>query len=118
ICIGIGLLIAAGWMLKENLNFIDEAIQVEGQVIATPFGKYHPEVEFIADNKETIQFTQNGFHTGFEVGEKVHVLYLPHKQTTARIHSTSVIWGFPIVLFVGALLFLIFGGIKYANPNT
>jgi len=114
---GFSLIFSNISVIKDNIKFINTATKTYGKVISTPFGKFHPDIEFETLNGETITFTQNGFHKGYYVDDKVPIIYQIENPKQAKINHFLAIWSISIFIGVLALVFLFAGIFKYKNSS-
>jgi len=114
--VGLVLLIGAAVSWNSTRQFIAQAVEVQGTVIALEESRssdsyvYHPVVAFV-DRQGTAREFRSSVGSNppsYAEGEGVEVLYLPSDPQTARIHGTSSLWLGSIVLGgLGAVFFLI-----------
>lgn len=115
---GLSLLIGGLIAGYKTLQFIKSSISVSGEVIALRSGKFHPTIKFTTAEGEAVEYFQNGIIKGYDVGEKVTVLYDPQKVKEASVDSFIALWGVTIALLIGGLIFCIISVYKFLNPNS
>jgi hypothetical protein len=112
----IGLNLLAGFMLLyRNWRFVNNALTTNGVVIglrrrgSTKSGRalYSPVVSFVAADGSRVEFTEpiRRHPPGFEVGERVEVMYDRRNFKRARVPKSR--WD----LYFPAWIFLLVGGV-------
>jgi len=73
---------------------------------------YHPRVRFVTANGEVVEFTGSvgSDPPGFDIGERVAVLYDPANPNDARIDAFFQLWFAPLMLGILGTLFTAAGG--------
>jgi hypothetical protein len=109
--IGLGIVVILfvlvwGWL---NYQFINQANSAQGEVIKLNSGGSHPEIKFITKDGREIEYPQSGLIFGYKIGDKVEVLYDSQTPKRASINTFGALWGFPVLLFILGLIFIIVG---------
>lgn len=73
---------------------------------------YHPRVRFVTVSGESVEFTGSvgSDPPGFDIGERVTVLYDPANPSGARIDAFFQLWFAPLAIGILATLFTAGGG--------
>jgi hypothetical protein len=110
--VGAGLLGVGIWMAVGTSGFLRHALAAEGTVIATPHGGAHPQVRFTTAAGQVVEYSQNGYVSGYHVGDRVRVLHDPSQPSnTACFDGFGALWGMSIQVFAMGLVFAVAGTI-------
>lgn len=107
--IGIGVIVilaTLAWGLL-TYQFINQAATTEGEIIKLNAGGSHPEIKFTTQEGKEIDYPQGGLIFGYKAGDKVEVLYDPKNPKRASINTFGALWGFPGLIFVLGLVFVV-----------
>lgn len=113
--IGLGMMIGAGIMARDTLNFLDSAISVPGTVIGRQLSSsssrhnsssYHPVIRYTAENRSyTIIGATGSNPPAYADGDQVTISYPPGHPEEGRLNSLLNLWLAPaIVGGLGAVL--------------
>ena len=116
--VGLGLLIGAFFIYKNNVAFIESAIETDGTVVELVRVRssdsssyyYKPVVNFKTENGELTEFiSSTGSNpASYSKGEQVKILYLATDPQSAKIKGFFSIWGAAIILGgIGCVFFLV-----------
>ena len=116
--VGLGLLIGAFFVYKNNVSFIESAIETEGTVVDLVRSRsndsssyyYKPVVNFKTEKGESIEFTSTtgSNPAAYSKGETVQILYLATEPQSAKIKGFFSLWGTVIILGgIGGVFFLV-----------
>lgn len=95
--LGLFLLFITLWLVQNQLDFLAHAHRAEGHVSALNAGGNHPQIDFTDANGKTFSYPQNGFISGYEVGDRVTVLYRPEDPyVSAIIDSPGALWAWSL----------------------
>lgn len=111
--IGVLLLVAAAVLFSAMSDRADSMTHAEGTVIRTYSG--HPEIEFVTPTGQTVVFSESAA-SGYDVGEKVPVLYDPEDpERDPSLDKPRVYYFMPMTIgvigagwVVGGLLGVVF----------
>lgn len=117
--VGIGLLLGGFAFWQAQTRFVRSSAQAVGTV--TDFVKqrdsrnratYAPQVRFVTSDGQKHEFTStvSSNPRGFEVGDKVTVLYDPAAPNTAQINTFLQLWFGPVLLAGMGFVFSTVGG--------
>ena len=97
---GAVLCFAEGASIAQDTEaFAARAIRAEGHVIALPFGRFHPLIEFTDTAGNRQRFQQAQWAPSYRQGDAVPVLYDPNAQPLeASVNSAIGLYGLPIGL--------------------
>ena len=101
-------LIVAIWG-SLTYQFISRSATAQGKVIRLNSGGSHPEIKFTTGDGKEVEYPQSGLIFGYKTGDTVEVLYDSQNPKKASINSFGALWGFPALIFVLGLLFIIVG---------
>jgi hypothetical protein len=105
--VGIVLLVIAGYLLSNRLEFLDNALTADGVVSGLNAGGSHPEIAFTSAQGEQISYPQGGFIFGYQTGQPVKVHYLAERPAnSAVIDDRMALWATPGVVGGMGLIFL------------
>lgn len=105
--VGIVLLVIAGYLLSNRLEFLDNALTADGVVSGLNAGGSHPEIAFTSAQGEQISYPQGGFIFGYQTGQPVKVYYLAERPAnSAVIDDRMALWATPGVVGGMGLIFL------------
>lgn len=105
--IGVFVVLAAlGWGLTVY-HFAANAVRAEGEVIKLNSGGSHPQIRFTANDGQTVEYPQGGLIFGYSSGDRIRVLYDPQSPRNASIDSFGALWGFPVLLLILGLIFVL-----------
>jgi len=124
--------VLGAWVTYDRLQFVARAEPVTGTVVGftetikrdddrKPTTMYSPQITFDAPNGETITYRPNSSSSrpGYEVGEKIDMLYDPANPANAVIDSWWQKWFGSVI---AAILILAFGGsamlMSYLGRNS
>lgn len=107
--IGLVVIISASLWGIFVYQFISQAAAVQGEVIKLNSGGSHPQIRFTTQEGKEIEYPQNGLIFGYEVGDKVGVLYDQRNPKNASVNTFGALWGFPILILTLGLIFVIVG---------
>ncbi len=101
----------------SHLSFINEASSALGTVVSLNAGGSHPEIRFTTSSGEVVECPQGGFIFGYQVGDRVTVLYDGQSPHEACVDATGALWGVPIFLLVIGGVFTVVGVSKALGDN-
>ena len=105
--VGIVLLVIAGYLLSNRLEFLDNALTADGVVSGLNAGGSHPEIAFTSAQGEQISYPQGGVIFGYQTGQPVKVHYLAERPAnSAVIDDRMALWATPGVVGGMGLIFL------------
>lgn len=105
--VGIVLLVIAGYLISNRLQFLDNALTADGVVSGLNAGGSHPEIAFTTAQGEQISYPQGGFIFGYQAGQPVKVHYLVERPAnSAVVDDRMALWATPGVLGGLGLIFL------------
>lgn len=111
--LGFCLLFLTFVLVHNQLDFLAHAQRAEGQVSALNAGGSHPQIDFTDAHGKAFSYPQNGFIWGYEVGDRVTVLYRPENpDVSAIIEANGVLWVWSLVAGLLGILFAA-GGIYH-----
>lgn len=113
---GLFLFIAFLYSAFSTIKFLNTAQYASGTIVETPYGKFHPLVEFRTNEGEMVRYYQGGLNNGYNAGDKATVLYKAEDTNEAVIDSFLTIWAGKLVFL--SLVFVIVGIYKWNNPKT
>ncbi len=93
----------------SSRQFISSAAVAKGVVTKLDAGGSHPEIQFLTNAGEKIEYPQGGLIGGYQVGDRVSVLYDEKNPQTAVVNSFGALWGFPLLAFILGIWFIIAG---------
>lgn len=118
---GIGMVVAALFLLHGVYEFMTEAVTAEGTVVELVKSRNlsKPVVKFVTQQGQEIVFHSAISSTppAYSVGEKVEVIYLPDRPASAKINDFFSVWWRSFVMgFIGGMVILT-GVIKIYGPK-
>ena len=106
--VGVGLLAGAVWEAAATRSFVARARSATGEVVRLNAGGAHPEVRFIADGGQAVEYPQGGMIWGYHPGDHVTVLYDPRAPAMGPVVDTAgALWGFNAMTFLMGAVFLL-----------
>lgn len=114
------------YVLAERRAFVAAAAESEGEVVAIvlasskartggdDLNSYAPRVRFTTASGQPVEFQASAASsdTGYRVGDRVAVLYLPDAPDNASINSFFHLWIFPTILLgLGGVFTLLGAGL-------
>jgi len=126
------MLVAAIWFYWNTQQFLQTAAQVEGVVVAFVESRqanskaiqYAPVVRYVAQDGREVEFTSSvsSYPAGYDIGEKVPLLYLASEPEKAKLNTYFSLWGGATVLGILGLVFFSIGAAimlfaKHSNRN-
>lgn len=119
ILIGLGIIIGTVTFGYQTLQFIKNASSAKGVVTELNAGQYHPTVKFTTQEGEEIEYPQNGWNKGYEVGEEAEVLYdSQNPQNDPCVNTFGALWGFHILDLILGIVFVAGSTFKLLNPDS
>lgn len=107
---GLAMIAAMVVHTSSRLDFLDSALQAEGNVVALNAGGSHPEIAFTDDSGARISYPQGGWIYGYQVGMPVKVYYRAEApETSAVIDDFGALWGTSILLGLLGSVFMVSG---------
>lgn len=96
--LGLCLLFITFVLVHNQLDFLAHAQRAEGRVSALNAGGSHPQIDFIDANGKSFSYPQNGFISGYEVDDRVTVLYQPENPDISAIVDTpGALWAWSLI---------------------
>ena len=105
--VGIGLLVGAGFMTKNTMEFMDVALSTEGTIVSSRSSysdgstTYAPVIEYVlpeSGHKITFKHSVSSSHPGWSIGDRVKVLYHPNDPQDAMMDDGWFNWFGSIIL--------------------
>ena len=117
---GVVFLAVAVYSTVSTRNFVARARRAAGEVVRLNAGGAHPQVRFVTDEGQVVEYSQDGMIGGYRTGDRVTVLYDPHDPKMApTVDTTGALWGFTSMDFLmGAVFVLVAYGISRPDPVT
>lgn len=124
------------YVLAERRAFVATALESEGEVVAIvlatskartggdDLNSYAPRVRFVTATGQPVEFQASAASsdTGYRVGDRVPVLYLPDAPDNASINTFFHLWIFPTILLgLGGVFTLLgagLGALVYKERST
>lgn len=104
--LGLALLATALYFGLDTQSFMAEAQRARGQVVALNAGGSHPQIAFTDVHGQRHDYPQGGLIFGYEVGDRVQVLYRSEAPTvSARLHTFGALWAESLLLGLLGLAF-------------
>jgi hypothetical protein len=117
--IGLALLVASALVARSTLHFTRTAARAPGVVTALNAGGSHPEIQFRAGGGQVVSYPQGGMIADYRVGDRVTVLYDPHRPTsTACINVPGALWDGAGGLCLLGTVFLAVGLLRALGSNA
>ncbi len=118
--LGLICLPSAFYSIYSIRNFLATSLKAEGEiveiVVTYSIGKgrytYSPKVSFVDQSGKQVTFVSDasrGFHSQFDIGEKVPILYDPSTPEHAKINKFFDIWLVTIILSFTGFMFTFLG---------
>ena len=108
--ISVGLLTAAVWRGFVVRGFIERARTADGVVFELSAGGSHPQIRFNKAAGEVVEYSQGGMIFGYQVGDRVKVLYeVQAPRRTACIDTVGALWADPLLLLLLGFAFAFAG---------
>lgn len=105
--VGAALVAAAIARGLATMRFIRNAAAADGFVVCLLAGGSHPDVEFSTPSGQQVTYAQGGLIFGYQVGDRVRVLYDPADPAkTACLDRLGALWFTPILLSTLGIIFL------------
>jgi hypothetical protein len=102
-------------------NFISHAARATGQVtsLTERSGNYYPVVSFddAGGDHHTLYSSMGSSPPGYQVGDRVTILYAPGNPANARIDSFLSTWIIPLVMGTLAMSYILLGLIIWFWPQ-
>lgn len=117
--VGFLMLLGSGLWAKSVASFVDEAASTQGEVIEMVMRRssdsttYAPKYRFVVDGQQvyTVTSSSGSNPPGYEVGEKLQVLYNPQNPSDAKINSFMGLWFGPVLVGAMGLVFSLFAAV-------
>jgi hypothetical protein len=110
--IGAMILLLAIFSTVYTFLFINIASRAEGKVVRLAAGGAHPVIQFMSDEKRSVEFSESGL-VYYAVGDKVTVLYLKKDLQNnifePTIDTPGALWFTPFFLTFMGGIFLALG---------
>lgn len=108
--IGLGLMIGVIAWCVSTARFIRTAARAPGVVTHLNAGGAHPEIKFTAASGKVVDYPQGGMIWGYHRGERVRVLYDPHRPSDSPVLDTiPALWFDQGMMLLLGLVFLSIG---------
>ena len=105
---GLVMLRVAVYCVVSTRDFLARAHVAEGEVVRLNAGGSHPEVRFVTDKGQEVEYPQGGMIGGYHAGDHVTVLYDPENPAMSPVLNTfGALWGFNITDFLMGAVFLL-----------
>ena len=107
---GLVLLTATVVQTSSRADFLQSALQADGNVVALNAGSSHPEIAFTDSSGARISYPQGGWIYGYQVGIQVKVYYRAEApETSAVIDDFGALWGTSALLGLLGSIFMVSG---------
>ena len=91
--VGLGLICGAVAETSATRRFVRSAARAPGVVSRLNAGGAHPQIQFTAASGEVVGYPQGGMIWGYHAGDRVSVLYDPHRpDNDPRLDTPNVLW--------------------------
>jgi hypothetical protein len=104
--IGVAIMLASVAWAVSVWGFAADASSAQGIVTRLNAGASHPQVRFTTAAGEVIEYPQNGWISGYQVGDQITVLYDPQRPTKAVVNTFGALWGFTLLGFTMGAAFV------------
>ena len=105
---GLCLIVAGVYCVVSTRDFLARARTAAGEVTLLRAGGAHPQVRFVTDEGQAVEYAQNGMIWGYRPGDRVTVLYDPREPTRDPVVDTpGALWGFDVMNFLMGVVFLL-----------
>ena len=116
--VGAALLALSLVGLVSEWRFGQRASSAPGEVVRLNAGGSHPEIRFVTEDGQTVEYPQNGLVGGYRTGDRVTVLYDPadpHRAVVDRFGARYGFAGLGGILAAAFLMVAIVQGRKTAS---
>lgn len=128
IVLATAIFLLSGYYFIEAWRFTTNSVQTQGEIISFISKPSHanlhkaklrnyPVVQFKTQQDQVISFTgQHGYSSrGFNIGDRVDVIYHPHNPQHASLGNSTACWWRFIFIFFAALILTILACINHSR---
>ena len=103
---GVVMLATGIYSIVTTRSFLARAGRAPGEVVRLNAGGSHPQVRFVTDGGQVVEYPQNGMIWGYRPGDRVTVLYDPSVPTVDPvIDDAGALWGFDVSGLLASVVF-------------
>lgn len=116
--VGVAAMLGCVLAALYTWEFTATAAAAPGAVTRLNAGDSHVQVQFTTAAGEIIEYAQNGMIDGYQIGDRVEVLYDPGDPKANHVVNTfGSVWGFTLFGFLAGAMFVGLAQLALRRPD-